>query len=121
MRKKEFEVPIYYFKVIFIEIQSVKDTEDVNALMESLGIGQEQIAEAIDNIKGEKVDGGSTYYSNETKIITVLMYKPSSKAARRYTAGHEKRHIEDRILKCCQIDDMEAAAYLAGFLSEKIY
>lgn len=35
--------------------------------------------------------------------------------------NHEKRHIEDRILQHCGIDDIEAAAYLAGYLSKFIY
>lgn len=32
---------------------------------------------------------------------------------------HEKRHVEDRILSNCNINDKEASAYLAGYLADK--
>lgn len=35
--------------------------------------------------------------------------------------AHEKRHIEDRIMKWASVDDIESAGLLAGFLGTKFY
>lgn len=35
--------------------------------------------------------------------------------------NHEKRHIEDRVLEYCGITDIEASAYLAGYISKFMY
>ena len=51
----------------------------------------------------------------------ILLYPQTSKASRINCLGHEKRHLEDRILKHCHIDDLETAGYLAGFLTKKLF
>jgi hypothetical protein len=33
----------------------------------------------------------------------------------------EKRHIEDRLLDYCGVKDIEASAYLAGYISKFMY
>ena len=62
--------------------------------------------------------GASTFWTGGLHVSVIVFYRMESMKRKRVCYNHEKRHLEDRILKFCDIDDMEAAAYLAGFLSE---
>ena len=67
------------------------------------------------------MNGGSTYRNMDLAKILVIIYPCKNIEQRREVVNHEKRHIEDRLLKYLGIDDIEASAYLAGYLSRFIY
>lgn len=67
------------------------------------------------------MNGGSTFRNLDMKQFLVIIHPCKNEQTRRMVVNHEKRHIEDRILQHCAIDDIEAAAYLAGYLSKFIY
>jgi hypothetical protein len=121
MIKKEFSVPVYDFKIIFIEIESKDDAEKARFVFRRFKMKSENINEELDNITNGFINGGNTYRNMERKLLLVIIYQTTSEKTRRNVVNHEKRHVEDRILEYCQINDFEAASYLAGFLSEKIY
>ena len=74
----------------------------------------------INNIMNNKGCGSGTTYHNNQKIeICVIIYPQPNEDRRIETIMHEKRHCEDFILEKLDIDDMEAAAYLAGWLAVK--
>ena len=121
MKKKTFKVPIYDYTVVFIEIESSEDADKVVPIFKSLKMVDEDIESEVARIKRGCYDGGNTWRNLERKTFMILLYPFSSSLKRRNVLNHEKRHLEDRILEHCQINDLEAAGYLAGFLSEKIY
>ena len=121
MIKKEFKVPIYDFRIIYIEIESKEDAKKIEPILQRLRFDEDDMIEIKENIEKKRYNGGHLYRLVKHKLFIVLIYPSSSVNERRKTISHEKRHIEDRILEACLVSDMEAAAYLAGFLSEKIY
>ena len=88
--------------------------------MRSLKVSDELIRETGDDIKIGAKNGGHHSYNVESRKSVITLYESSSKRNRINIIFHEKRHIEDRICKHCGIDDMEAAAFLAGYIAEKL-
>lgn len=121
MIKKNIHVPLYDFNITYLEIESRSDIRDVRKEMNKLNANEEQIEEVLDNIINDRIDGGETLRNLNLKKILIIIYRCSSERERRNVINHEKRHAEDRILEYIGINDIEAAAYLAGYLSEYIY
>lgn len=121
MIKKRIKVPIYNFKVDFCEIESEKDDNCVKRFLKSVRMAEDIIEEICEAVKEDSVDGGWTLANLGRKHIVIVLLRMRSASTRRRVLSHEKRHCEDDILKHCDIDDDEAAGYLAGFLGENIY
>ena len=75
----------------------------------------------INGIRRGAVNGGDTYRNLEHRRIIVIFYLMEDNMSRAEVYSHEKRHIEDRILKFYGVDDIESAGLLAGFLGERFY
>lgn len=116
-----FKVPIFEFEVTMVEIESSKDADLVTPIFQKVKMAQEDIVSEIDTIRKGCFNGGNTYRNTHLRKFVVVLYPFTSQRARINVISHEKRHVEDRILEHCLIDDMETAAYLAGFLSEKMF
>ena len=116
MKMLRFSVPLYNIDVALIQVEGVSDAERVKECCEELGLTEGDTESVVDTVKSDKTDGGDTFRNFEMGRILVIFYRMTHGKANIY--GHEKRHVEDRILQWCGVDDMEAAAYLAGFLSE---
>lgn len=121
MRNIEFTVPLYGFKVTFLEIESESDKDDIVNILSKFDGLQEYIKDTISYIENGYVDGGDTFSSQALKEIVVIVYPCKCEESRRRVINHEKRHVEDKILRYCNINDDEAAAYLAGYLSAFLY
>lgn len=121
MKQKEFNVPIYNFNITIIEIESKEDKDQVKSIMEDFKISSEQIKETCDYIEQESMNGGETHRNLLLHKFLVIIYPCKSIDVRREVINHEKRHIEDRMLNYLDINDIEAAAYLAGYLSTYMY
>lgn len=121
MKKIEFNIPIYNFDVTIIEVESKEDKDQVKSIMEDFKISSEQIKETCDYIEQESMNGGDTYRNLPLRKFLVIIYPCKNIDVRREVINHEKRHIEDRMLNYLSIDDIEAAAYLAGYLSIYMY
>ncbi len=65
-------------------------------------------------------NGGWTLHNYSRRQFAIIMTRCTDEKTRINVLSHEKRHVEDYILDMCGIDDMEAAAYLAGYLSERL-
>lgn len=119
MKKKEIYVPIYEYMITYIEIENYteKEIERVTKTLKSCKIDDENISDVKDRMK-RNYNGGATTFSSEKRCeLVVLVYPHSSQSRKLSTIMHEKRHCEDFILNRLDIDDMEAAAYLAGWLA----
>lgn len=121
MKLRNIRVPIYDFKIGLIEIESKEDKDRVVEIMTKFGCSSEDIEDESNGIEQECMNGGNTYRQLGNRKILVTIYPCKDEATRREILNHEKRHIEDRILEHCGVDDIEASAYLAGYLSRYIY
>lgn len=121
MQTLEFTVPLYEINVTLVQIESFDDCAEVNRLCNDFGMEADMTQAVIDHIVKNHKNGGDTFRNFEKGKMLVLFYEMENEKVRANRYAHEKRHIEDRILQWCGVDDIEASAYIAGFLGEKMY
>ena len=121
MKKTEFNIPIYDFDVTILEVESKEDKAEVNTILSNFIPDKESIAEELAHIEGGATNGGVTFRNLLRKKFIVVLYPFEDIETRRMIINHEKRHIEDRVLEYCGISDIEASAYLAGYISKFMY
>ena len=119
MERLDFQIPLYKVDITLIQVESKEDESAVAELLES--INAEDIEYTIDCIRRDVMNGGDTYRNLERRRIVVVFYLMEDNMSRAEVYSHEKRHIEDRILKFHSVDDIESAGLLAGFLGERFY
>jgi hypothetical protein len=110
MIKTIFDVPIYEWNITMLELES---QEDIKELTEWCKLFQIDFSSKL-----VVNDTGFTYTDEISQKALVVIMTSSCNLQRASTVGHEKRHLEDFILKYSGVDDMEAAGYLAGYLSK---
>jgi len=121
MKSRTFNIPIYDFKVTLVEVESKEDTKTILPILKSVHADPENIENELKYIEEGVIDGAGTYSNLDMKKFVVVLHPTSSKLMRLEILGHEKRHIEDYILQKCHIIDIEASAYLAGYLTKKLF
>jgi hypothetical protein len=121
MKKTEFKIPIYDFDVTILEVESKEDKAEVNAILSNLTPDKESIDEVLGYIEDGSMNGGDTFRNLLRRKFVVVLYPFKDIETRREVVNHEKRHIEDRVLEYCGISDIEASAYLAGYISKFMY
>lgn len=119
MVKLDFQIPLYKVDITLLQVESKEDESAVTELLKS--IDAEDIEYTINGIRRGAVNGGDTYRNLELRRIIVVFYLMEDNMSRAEVYSHEKRHIEDRILKFYSVDDIESAGLLAGFLGERFY
>lgn len=119
MKKLKFAVPLYDIDVTLVQVESPNDADDVKACCEEIELLPEDITATLEFIRQDKCNGGDTWRNFDKGQMLVIFYRMTDGRIKINRYGHEKRHVEDRILQWCGVDDIEAAAYLAGFLSEQ--
>lgn len=117
MIKKSFKVPLYCFDCTFIELEGKEDADALSRELRRLRVTEDIYEELVVSCREGDVDGGWTITNFGNKRICVVLLPMRSDDRRISVLGHEKRHVEDDILSHCGVDDKEASAYLAGFLS----
>lgn len=121
MVKIDFKTPYYDYNVTLIQVESEKDADAVCSQLAKYKMGKEYIDDTRECITDGYRNGGETNWNSSTKRIICLFYECLSDTYRANVYSHEKRHIEDRILQHCKVEDIEASAYLAGYLGERFY
>ena len=121
MKKSKFKVPLYNYDVTVIQIESSKDKSALIKEFAKMELPEEYYKDSIEYVENNYMNGGDTYRNMLIKQFLVIIYLCESENIRREIMGHEKRHIEDRILEYVGINDIEASAYLAGYLSRYMY
>lgn len=120
MINKKINVPLYGFKIDFVECESDKDADALDIFFKRAKFDDPLAEEIVTDIREGCIDGGWTLACFNIKRIIVIIYPTSSEHKRCEVVSHERRHVEDDILKHCGIDDKEASAYLAGFLGNHL-
>lgn len=118
MKKIKFAVPLYDIDVTLLQVESKEDEEDVLSVCKEYDFDDELEKELRHAISNDCSDGAYTYWNGGMHVGIIVFCRMESTRRKRVCYAHEKRHLEDKILKFCGIDDEEAAAYLAGFLSD---
>lgn len=118
MKKLKFAVPLYDIDVTLLQVEGKEDENAVLDECKQYNISEEIEEELRDTISNDLCDRTSTFWNGSLHVAVIVFYRMESMKRKGVCYSHEKRHLEDRILKFCGIDDGEAAAYLAGFLSE---
>lgn len=121
MKSFSFEVPIYNVHIDLIQVESKNDSKDVLRFMRAIKCTGQFIEEVKDYIERGAINGGETYRNIDLKKILIIFTPFSSETRREEVYAHEKRHVEDRILEWFNVDDIESAGLLAGFLACKFY
>lgn len=117
---KKINVPLYGFRVDFIECKDEKDSDAIEVFFKKMKLDDPIAEEIVGALRQGDVDGGWTLACLGIKRIIVVLLPMRSEERRCEVVNHEKRHVEDDILRHCGIEDAEAAAYLAGFLGKHI-
>ena len=121
VKKMKFRIPMYDFTVTLVEVEGKEDKEAVLSIMRGLKCPQEYLDSSADYIERGCYNGGDTFYNFDLKAVCVVFYGFRSERSRQNVYSHEKRHIEDRIMQHNNVDDVESAGMLAGFLGERFY
>ncbi len=121
MKKLKFAVPLYEINVTIVQVESTEDTDEVKECCDEIGLPMDDTDAVLNIVRSDKHDGADTFRNFDRGQMLVIFYRMTNGKTKLNRYGHEKRHVEDRILQWCGVDDIEAAAYLAGFLSEQFY
>jgi hypothetical protein len=120
MKYLKFNIDIYDWDIYYIEVERKKDSKAVIAKLRSIPASKELINEVRDDIKSGSKNGGHHLFNLVFRKSVILLYQTTNKKDRINIIFHEKRHVEDRLCKHLDIDDMEASAFLAGYIAEKL-
>ena len=116
MKAFTYNIPIYRYGLMLISIskEDIEDENKLNTLKEYLSpyFLNCYIEETIETAKSGNEEAITR---SEGSRSFCIFYNINKRKEEIY--GHEKRHVEDRILRICGINDAEAAGYLAGHLS----
>ena len=126
MREYKFKIPIFGdVNITLVQVEGREDKEAILRLMKRHRITEKDdidyVMSNVDNKEYDMRDGGDTFYRLIQREMVVIFYPFSSDEAREEVMGHEKRHVEDRLLSFLHVDDIESAGLLAGFLSKQFY
>ena len=121
MKRIDFKTPYYDYDVTLIQVESDKDADVVCKYLSKAGIDKEIVNDVKEKIEGCYVNGAETNWSQKRKRIICVFYEYLNDVDKANIYSHEKRHVEDRILQHCDVDDIEASGYFAGWLGTKFY
>ena len=120
MKKLSFKIDVYDWDVYLYQLEAKDTSKDVTKVLQKHNIPVGENKEILDDIDDGSYDGGWTFHNKSQPISVVLLQVFSSENAKHNVYFHEKRHVEDDIINHLQMyDEVEAAAYLAGYLALK--
>lgn len=126
MKRYTFKVPIFGdVKITLVQVEGREDKKALLNLLKGHHITEKDdidyVMNYVDNEEHDYRDGGDTFYRLMNREMVVIFYPFTSEEAKEEVMGHEKRHVEDRLLSFLHVDDIESAGLLAGFLSKEFY
>ena len=104
-----------------VEINGAEDEAPVRKLLGRRAISASNIERVCDITRRGGINGGDLFYNFPTQSAVIVFYPMSSLGDKVNIYCHEKRHLEDRVMQFASVNDPEAAAFLAGFLGEKMW
>lgn len=121
MKIKKFKVDIFDWDIAFIKLNKRDKANDVIDVFKDMKISNDEIEKYLKETIDEdgQFDGGDHFW-NAPKRVSIIVLYPIVNLNKNDVICHEKRHVEDRILEHCGVEDIETAAYLAGFLGKEL-
>ena len=120
MKTMRFTVPLYGCKVLLLYAQDCGDADAVAGVCRRFGMDDRNELDTIrESVETGRCDGGATYHGFWGTNILVVVYEQSDRKEMCNTLFHEKRHVEDNMMKMFGLEGKEAAAYIAGYLGER--
>lgn len=119
MKYRKFKIELFDWDVQLAEVESPKDEKKAKKLLEEFP-AEDMIDDVAEAVRRGVKDGGWHIYNTGSRKTLILLFELSSPEQRVNILCHEKRHAEDRILKELSIKDIETAAFIAGYLGEKL-
>jgi hypothetical protein len=121
MKTKTFKVPIYDYKVVLVEFEkNENDTYKIARFLKRY-LTTDQTSEMIELHEKGSVNGAYTYTNVGKGFYIIVMFHQTCEREKINTLGHEKRHLEDFIIKVTNLRGKEAKGYLSGYLTEKLF
>lgn len=119
MKYRHLSIPYYNSELLVVQLEKDTTWKEVKAVFKKYGFSNPK---KLKNIEVNKYiyDGGWTLKLYKQRQFAIIITRCSSENKRINILLHEKRHVEDYILDMCDVHDIEAAAYLAGYLGGKI-
>ena len=116
---KEFKIDIYHWTVVVIMADDT-DKKAFRKIRKKVGISKKIWKDSLNTLMNNNNAGEHLYDLGKRHSVIIVM-NPSSKAQLAMLLSHELRHCEDRILLHLAIKDVQAAAFLSGYIAEKVY
>ena len=121
MIKYVFHIPIYECDVMLMQIESKQDSDIVMKNLDWLKVDNEDKQDYKAKIERGCVNGGDCWRNYSLHKFLISFFPFTNMNKKKEVDSHEKRHLEDRILEFVEVNDIEAAGYLSGFLGKKFY
>lgn len=119
MIKHKFKIPLFGIWVTLLQVESFSDAPEAWKFLSSIHVEESLKGEVRDTILRNACNGGTTFRNMQLRSIVVVFFRMRTLADRAEVYSHEKRHIEDRVLKWAGVDDIESSALLAGYLGRQ--
>lgn len=121
MRRIDFQVPIYDWKVSVVTILNKYCYNDLRSLLDEFDVEDSMKTAILKEVKAGSFNGGKTLTRKGTREVVVILFPWKTELDFIRTLNHEKRHVIDDIVEWHDLDSFEAAAYLDGYISCEIY
>lgn len=128
MIKKKITIPLYSYDMWLVKLSQSDykkkvrlTTAKIGLKSKTIGLDEETCKEIDENIESGDYDGAITCHNGSHRKLVVFFYPITDEEKAVEIYCHEKRHVEDYILNFLDIDDDEAAAYLAGYLGKEFW
>lgn len=120
MRRIDFQVPIYDWKISIVTILNKYCYNDLCSLLDKFDVEDSMKTAILKEVKADSFNGGKTLTRKGTREVVVILFPWKTELDFIRTLNHEKRHVIDDIVEWHDLD-FEAAAYLDGYISCEIY
>lgn len=122
MLKQYFVIPKYNWKVYVYYYVTCHYLNEILTKLRSMGCTGKHLEDAYRNISSCQLNSGITYSNNNQKHSLIVISSTSTPAQFMNSLLHEQYHLIGHIVEEYNINLFsEEAAYLAGFIGQKMY
>lgn len=119
MKNKYIDIDDDKWGVIMVYDFDMLDWDDMAAIMRAFGLPMRKVRYAIRVLSTP--NSGLTISSPELRMSVVFIGEPTTKSQFWNSVSHEMKHVTDAIIDYYQEPlDGESAAYLSGYLLQKV-
>lgn len=119
MRKITVVTEIYDWKIIVLDIKGKKDIPELKKLLIKFDVPKDSIKNILHHVKKGHW-GGDHIFSRLGHESMVCLENCNTIEKKTRALFHELRHVQDRILETMNVNDSEAAAFLSGYIAQKV-